>query len=200
MLEISKGEKRMYFNPYFTKGHHHYQPYRYELMHHQHPHHIQYAHHPFSHYYRPFRSENDSNFPLRDYGPYPFVINIEEATTENETFRTALWTGTKFQVTLMSIGVGEDIGLERHPDVDQFLRIEQGQGIVQMGENPNHFTFEREVFDDYAIVIPAGTWHNVTNTGNVPLKLYSIYAPPNHPLGTGHATKEEAMAAEEHHS
>ncbi|WP_175991644.1 cupin domain-containing protein [Bacillus sp. Marseille-Q1617] len=132
-----------------------------------------------------------------DYGPEPFTIDIEEATVSNNTFRTALWTGEHLQVTLMSIGVGEDIGLENHPELDQFLRIEQGQGVVQMGNDPNNLTFQRNVEDDYAIVIPAGTWHNLTNTGNEPLKLYSIYAPPQHPKGTVHKTKADAMAAEE---
>lgn len=131
-----------------------------------------------------------------DYGGQPFVINIEDATTENNNYRTTLWTGDHFQVTLMSLQVGEDIGLEMHLDVDQFLRIEQGQGIIQMGDHQNQLSFEEEVFDDFAIVIPAGKWHNLSNTGHVPLKLYSIYAPPQHPFGTVHETKAEAIAAE----
>ncbi len=142
-----------------------------------------------------FRSTNSGM--LKDYGSKPFVININEATKQNNTFRTALWTGSHLQVTLMSLNVGEDIGLEMHPDVDQFLRIEQGQGIVQMGESKDRLNFERNVYDDSAIIIPAGTWHNLTNTGNSPLKLYSIYAPPNHPFGTVHVTKADAIAAEE---
>jgi mannose-6-phosphate isomerase-like protein (cupin superfamily) len=99
----------------------------------------------------------------------------------------------------MCIDVGEDIGLEIHPDLDQFLRIEQGQGLVMMGDRRNRLDFQEKVCDDYAIVIPAGKWHNLINTGNVPLKLYSIYAPPQHPRGTVHETKEDAQAAEEHH-
>jgi len=89
----------------------------------------------------------------------------------------------------MSIPPGGDIGLEIHPDTDQFLRIEQGQGIVQMGRDRNHLNFRQTVFNDFAIFIPAGTWHNLTNIGNIPLRLYSIYAPPHHPPGTIHATK-----------
>lgn len=143
-----------------------------------------------------FRSSN-GYISLRDYGPNPFVININEATRQNDTFRTALWTGEHLQVTLMSIDVGKDIGLEMHPNVDQFLRIEQGQGIVRMDKN--NLNFERNVYDDSAIIIPAGMWHNLTNTGNTPLKLYSIYAPPNHPFGTVHVTKADAMAADEGH-
>lgn len=142
-------------------------------------------------------SNNDGRVLIEDNGPNPYVVNINEATKQNNTYRTALWTGTHLQVTLMSLNVGEGIGLEMHPDVDQFLRVEQGQGIVQMGSSKDQLTFERNVVDDTAIMIPAGTWHNLTNTGNVPLKLYSIYAPPNHPFGTVHVTKEDAMAAEE---
>lgn len=132
-----------------------------------------------------------------DYGSEPFTVNIDEATVQNNTFRSAIWTGEHLQVTLMSINVGEDIGLEIHPELDQFLRIEQGQGVVQMGNDPNNLTFQRNVKEDFAIMIPAGTWHNLTNTGNEPIKLYSIYAPPQHPKGTVHQTKADAMAAEE---
>lgn len=142
---------------------------------------------------------NGSNL-LKDYGTKPFVVNINEATRQNNTYRTALWTGTHLQVTLMSIDVGGDIGLEMHPNVDQFLRIEQGQGIVQMGKSKNNLNFERIVYDDSAIIIPAGSWHNLTNTGNTPLKLYSIYAPPNHPFGTVHVTKADAVALEKDHN
>jgi len=133
---------------------------------------------------------------LKDYGPDPFVVDIEEATKQNDTFRTALWTGKHLQLTLMSINVGEDIGLEMHHNVDQFIRIEQGQGLVTMGDSKDNLNFRQRVEDDYVIFIPAGKWHNLINTGRVPLKLYSIYAPPEHPHGTVHKTKQEA---EEHH-
>lgn len=142
---------------------------------------------------------NPNRMGIRDYGMEPFVVNINEVTKQNKTFRTALWTGKHLQLTLMSLNVGEDIGLEIHPDVDQFLRVEQGQGIVKMGSSKDKLDFQRKVSDDYAILIPAGTWHNVINTGSVPLKLYSIYAPPQHPKGTVHKTKADAMAAEHEH-
>lgn len=129
---------------------------------------------------------------LTDYGPKPFVINIDRATRQNSAFRTALWTGNHLQLTLMSINPGEDIGLEIHPDVDQFLRVEQGQGLVKMGQSKDNLDFQRRVGDGYAIIIPACTWHNLFNTGSVPLKLYSIYAPPQHPKGTVHRTKADA--------
>lgn len=127
---------------------------------------------------------------ITDFGPNPFVVDINKATLHNDTFRTALWTGTHLQLTLMSIPVGGDIGLEVHPHVDQFLRIESGQGLVQMGDSKENLYLRQPVFDDFAIFIPAGAWHNLINTGNKPLKLYSIYAPPNHPWGTVHQTKE----------
>lgn len=131
-----------------------------------------------------------------DFGPKPFVIDINKATIYNNTFRTALWTGNNLQLTLMSIPVGEDIGLEIHPHVDQFLRIEEGQGLVRMGNSKDNFYIDQPVYNDTAIFIPANTWHNVVNTGNAPLKLYSIYAPPNHPHGTIHQTKAIAEMAE----
>lgn len=147
-----------------------------------------------------FQSVNDDSFiELQDYGPDPFVVNIEDATKQNNYYRTALWTGSYLQITLMSINVGEDIGLELHPSNDQFIRIEQGQGLVQMGDREDRLDFQRQVYDDYAFIIPAGKWHNLINTGNKPLKLYSIYAPPQHPHGTVHETKAVAEAAEEHY-
>lgn len=136
-----------------------------------------------------------------DHGPQPYVVNIEELTISNDTFRTAAWTGANMQMTLMAIQPGEDIGLEVHTDHDQFLRVEQGLGLVQMGASEDNLDFEANVEGDDAIFVPAGTWHNVTNTGDAPLKLYSIYAPAEHPHGTVHATKAEADAAEaEHHA
>ena len=149
----------------------------------------------YGNYYNPYNYMNYYNMNpnyIRDYGPEPFVMNINEVTKQNNNFRTALWTGNHLQFTLMSINVGESIGLEMHPDVDQFIRIEQGYGLVQMGNNKNNLNFERKVYDDFAIIIPAGKWHNLTNIGNVPIKLYSIYAPPNHPKGTIHRTKADA--------
>lgn len=136
-----------------------------------------------------------------DYGAKPYVLNIEKETVENDAFRVAKWTGSNLQMTLMSIEPGDDIGLEVHDDHDQFLRVEDGIGLVQMGQSEDNLDFEENVEDDFAIFVPAGVWHNVTNTGDRPLKLYSIYAPSEHPHGTVHETKAEAEAAEaEHHS
>lgn len=136
------------------------------------------------------KTNSNNSIVLKDYGPEPFVINIEEATMQNTNFRTALWTGKHFQLTLMSINVDGEIGLEIHPTTDQFLRIEQGDGIVMMGDEKDKLTFKKSVTDDDIIIIPAGKWHNVVNVGNKPLKVYSIYAPPQHPFGTVHITKE----------
>lgn len=122
--------------------------------------------------------------PLRDYGNEPFVANIDRLTKLNTNYRTALWTGEHLQLTLMSIRVGGDIGLEVHPHTDQFIRIESGQGLVRMGSSRDNLTLKRYVNGNYCVIIPAGTWHNIINTGNTPLKLYSIYAPPQHPFGT----------------
>ncbi|MFC7364367.1 cupin domain-containing protein [Bhargavaea changchunensis] len=136
---------------------------------------------------------------FRDHGRRPYVVDIHEAALANPNFRTTIWTGNYLQVTLMSIPPGGDIGKEIHPNTDQFLRIEQGQGIVQMGRTPDRPEFTRHVKEDDAILIPAGYYHNFTNTCHVPIKMYSIYAPPQHPPGTVHQTKEDAMEAEESH-
>ncbi|MDD4546266.1 MAG: cupin domain-containing protein [Oscillospiraceae bacterium] len=130
-----------------------------------------------------------------DHGPNPYVVNIERATLKNNYFRTALWTGNHLQLTLMSIKPGGEIGLEQHHGLDQFLRIEQGEGVVVMGDSRENLNFKERVFDNDVILIPSGKWHNLINTGRVPIKLYSIYAPPQHPFGTVHVTKED----QEHH-
>ena len=109
---------------------------------------------------------------------------------------SAMWTGTHLQLTVMSIEPGGEIGLEVHPDRDQFLRVEAGTGRVRMGPKRDRLTFERDVTADWVILVPAGSWHNVVNTGAEPLKLYSLYAPPEHPAGTVHPTQQDAEAAE----
>lgn len=136
-------------------------------------------------------------FTSYDQGPNPFSINIKQAALQNNFFRTALWTGEHLQLTLMTIPVNETIGLENHPHLDQFIYIEEGQGIVMMGRQKNLLNYRQYVSNDYGIFIPSGTWHNLINTGCCPLKLFSIYAPPQHPKGTIHETKEDAEA---HHA
>lgn len=136
---------------------------------------------------------------LQDYGAEPTVLNIDSYTLTNENFRTALWTGGNLQVTLMSVPVDGEVGLEQHNHIDQFLRIEQGTGRVLMGDSRDRLDFVRDAEEDFAIMVPAGKWHNIVNTGREPLKLYSIYAPAEHPHGTVHRTAEESAAAEAEH-
>ena len=123
-----------------------------------------------------------------------FLTDIEEATKANNNFRKVLYTGSHMQLVVMSLLPGEDIGMEVHNDIDQFFRIEDGEGKVIMDG-------EEMVFkEDDVFIVPAGTQHNIVNTSTTEaLKLYTIYSPANHPDGTIHATKAEAMAAEEEH-
>ena len=125
-----------------------------------------------------------------------WVGDIEQVTLDNTTFRTVVFTGEHSQLTVMRIAPGEDIGREVHHDRDQFLRFEQGQARVELGQTEDAVDETHEVSDDWAVIIPAGTWHNVVNTGTDDLKLYSLYSPPEHPPNTVHRTKADAMAAE----
>lgn len=120
--------------------------------------------------------------------------NIENLTLQNSYFRQVLFTGPNSQLVVMCLRPNEEIGSEVHPTVDQFFRIEKGTAKIVVGEAEEH-----TVGDGDAIIVPAGTRHNVINaSASEDLKLYTIYTPPNHPDGTIHKTKEEAMAAEEH--
>jgi mannose-6-phosphate isomerase-like protein (cupin superfamily) len=134
---------------------------------------------------------------LKDVGPKPQSFNIEDETLANENYRTVAWSGKYLQVTLMSIPVGSDIGLEVHPETDQFLRLDAGKGRVQMGKTKKDLDFDKEVEDGFAIMVPAGLWHNVTNIGDEPMKLYAVYAPVHHAAGKIHKTAEDAEADEE---
>jgi mannose-6-phosphate isomerase-like protein (cupin superfamily) len=125
-----------------------------------------------------------------------WVGNIERETLENTNFRTVVFTGDRLQLTVMRLGPGEEIGVEMHDHLDQFLRIEQGRGRVTFGPSADEVAEEHDVQDDWAIVVPGGVWHNVVNTGDGDLRLYSIYAPPEHPAGAVHRTKADAAAAE----
>lgn len=118
-----------------------------------------------------------------------YLTNIERSTLENEQYRVVLYTAKNSQLVLMSIEPGDEIGEETH-HLDQFIRIEQGMAKVVLDG------VEHSVEDDWAIVIPAGTKHNVINVGDAPLKLYSVYSPPEHKDGTIHKTKAESQ--EEH--
>lgn len=121
-----------------------------------------------------------------------FVDNIEKLTTDNGHFRKVLYTGQYLQLVLMTLQPGEEIGEEVHDDHDQFFRIEAGSGeVVIDGQHT-------PVQDDDAVIVPAGARHNVINTGTEPLKLYTLYGPPEHRDGVVHGTKAEADASEEH--
>ncbi|MEG0497636.1 MAG: cupin domain-containing protein [Carnobacterium sp.] len=128
----------------------------------------------------------------KENGKKPFVVNIEEATVQNDTYRTTFWTGEKLQATVMAIQPNDDIGLEVHHGIDQFIRVEEGQGLCKMGPTEDNLNFEQAVKDDNAVFVPAGMWHNIMNTGDKPLKLYTIYAGPDHVSGTVHETHDDA--------
>lgn len=121
-----------------------------------------------------------------------FIGDIEDLTEDNEQFRRVLYTGKYLQLVLMSLNPGEEIGEEVHDDRDQFFRFEEGKGEVVIDGVAN------PVEDDIAVIVPAGAKHNVRNTGDEPLRLYTIYGPPEHIDGTVHATKAEADASHEH--
>lgn len=133
-----------------------------------------------------------------DRGPEPFVVNIPTVAGQNRNFRTALWTGNHLQMTLMCIPVGGDIGMEMHPNTDQLIRVEDGQAVVCMGEEKDRPSFRWRAGRGDAIFVPSGTWHNVINAGRRPLKLSSVYAPPQHARGTVHFTKADAEHEEKY--
>ena len=116
--------------------------------------------------------------------------DIEQQTIGNDDFRRVLYTGKTLQLVLMTLQPGEEIGSEVHEDRDQFFRFEEGQGKVHIDDNIY------DVIDGSGVVVPAGSRHNVRNTGDVPLKLYTLYGPPEHPDGTVHGTKSAADAYE----
>lgn len=121
-----------------------------------------------------------------------FVIDIEDVTKENDNFRKVLYTAKYSQLVLMSLKPGEEIGAEVHETHDQFFRFEKGEGKVVIDGN------EYKIKKDFAVIVPAGANHNVINTGDEDLKLYTIYSPAEHLEGITRSTKEEAMAREEH--
>ena len=115
-----------------------------------------------------------------------YCENIERSTLANEDFRRVLYTGKHLQLVLMTLPPGCDIGEEVHEDRDQFFRIEEGEGEVRIDDVAN------KVSDDFAVIVPAGARHNVINTGSKPLRLYTIYGPPEHKDKVVHETREDA--------
>jgi mannose-6-phosphate isomerase-like protein (cupin superfamily) len=122
--------------------------------------------------------------------------DIEVITQGNANFRRVLNVSKHLELTVMSIPPGGEIGLEVHRTTDQFLVVEAGTGVVKSGKTKRRLTRTVEIEDDWGIVIPAGTWHNVINTGKVPLRLFTLYGPPEHARGTVHRTKAAADRAE----
>ena len=121
-----------------------------------------------------------------------FVENIEEQTVENRDFRRVVYTGEHAQLVLMTLQPGEEIGEEVHEGIDQFFRVEKGNGEVVIDSR------RTPIEDGTAIVVPSGARHNVMNTGRAPLQLYTLYSPPHHEDGTVHRTKADADASREH--
>jgi mannose-6-phosphate isomerase-like protein (cupin superfamily) len=126
-----------------------------------------------------------------DYGPLSFATNVEHETKRNQNFRTALWTGSNLQMTVMCIPVYGEIGIEVHHNTDHILSVKEGQGLVKIGNYVDRLDFQQHLSAGDTIFIPAGVWHNIINAGKSPLRLSSVYAPPAHPRGTVHRTKEE---------
>lgn len=126
--------------------------------------------------------------------PEAYTGNIEAESRANENFRKVIFTAPHSQLVLMALQPGEEIGLEVHPDNDQFLRIESGTGQAILNGQTSALA------DGSAVVVPAGTEHNIINTGTMAMKLYTIYSPAHHPVGTIHPTKAAADLAEKSHS
>lgn len=125
----------------------------------------------------------------------PCAANVFKMAVQNTNYRTEIWTGCYAQMTLMCIPVCSDIGLEVHEDTDQLIRIEQGMALAKMGNRKDCLDFQKQICKGDIVFVPAGTWHNVINVGRIPLKVSVVYAPPHHPAGTVHRTKEEAENA-----
>jgi mannose-6-phosphate isomerase-like protein (cupin superfamily) len=142
----------------------------------------------------PLLAEKEVKMTIEDIGPRPQSFDLEHATRDNRNYRSVAWSGRYLQVTLMSIPVGGDIGMEMHPQTDQFLRLDAGCGLVQMGVAKDQLTFRADVSDGWCILVPAGTWHNITNTGKEPMQVYAIYAPAHHEPGKIQQTASDASA------
>lgn len=122
-----------------------------------------------------------------------YVIPLEKLSKLNKNFRTALWTGEDMQLTVMSIPPRTDIGREIHENFEQMLYITEGTGLLRMGDEDGGMRYTRRLTVGDSVIVPRFTLHNIINIGSIPLKLFSVYAPPAHPKGTVHKTKEDAM-------
>ena len=134
---------------------------------------------------------NEENFSIFSERFNP-IVNVKKTACLNNSFRKEIWTGEFSQITVMSIAPGGEIGLEFHDDLDQILVVEYGIASVYSGKTKNSVAFNGTANSECAVIIPASTYHNVINEQAFPLKLFSIYAPPKHPVGTIHKTKFES--------
>ena len=134
---------------------------------------------------------------ITDNGPQPNAFDLETGTVENSHYRTVAWTGGYLQVTLMSIPPGSSIGLEVHPETDQFIRLDAGTGHVTMGPTENDLSFQFDVSDGWSVQVPAGTWHDIINTGTDDMKLCVVYAPVHHTPGIVQKTADDAERDED---
>lgn len=134
---------------------------------------------------------------MYDFGPCPSAMSVIRASEYNINYRTTIWTGKNLQMTLMCIPVCDDVGLEIHEDTDQFIRVEDGYALVQMGQSQDCLNEQWELWRGDVVFVPQGAWHNIINIGNESLKLSTVYAPPHHPHGTIHQTKIQAMEKED---
>ena len=133
----------------------------------------------------------------KDIGAKPLILPIRNEVCSKTNFRTAVWTGRNLQVTVMCIPVGGEVGLEIHEDVEQVLQIESGLARVYMGKTKQEVKCLGLADSGSLIIVPTKTWHNIINVGRMPLKLYSIYAPVQHPFGTVHTTKQDSDLSED---
>jgi len=128
---------------------------------------------------------------LEDKGDASIVMSIEQLVRQNTNFRIALWTGDLLQLTAMSIPAGSEIGMEQHKDEDQFIYVIEGHGTYYSGPKKDKMTYEQAIEPGSGVFVPKGKWHNITNDGSGPLKLFSVYAPPHHKHGTIHKTEAD---------
>jgi mannose-6-phosphate isomerase-like protein (cupin superfamily) len=134
--------------------------------------------------------EKKGEMMLSDHIKEPYITNLKDLCNQNENYRTAIWTSNRCQCTLMTIPVGSDIGIEIHRAHDQIIYIESGNGTAELGDAEDNLT-ETQVNENDCIFVPKETWHNIKNSGNTPLKLFSIYAPVMHKANTVHKTKAD---------
>lgn len=126
-----------------------------------------------------------------DQGARPFVTNLNQDAINNTYFRATRWTCKNMQLTLMSVPIDSDIGLDVHLNSDQLFYIERGSALVLMGRCQECLDYQSQIYNDYTVLVPAGIWHNIINTGHDELKMFSIYAPSLHPHGSIYESKEE---------